>query len=806
MVNSSAPMPWIGLYAAAASLVWVVALIADIIHSIRHKKLWFPCKYSALNATSLTVIAVAVKLAMDLTTSMPGSMDQFAKFSSTALLSASTIHFMPSLGSMNDREILTNLTALGILILTLTVNVIIQVFTGVIKHKMKVFQTMIVFLHFCTFIILISSALTVSASKRYLEQKYKTIQGRILGEELQGNQIFDFEKLKLRLKKYWVMATTSSPQFVMARSDACYILGLISNVFLMLLFIESGIYPLGWKNSSDYKWSVTLIFVTQVLAAFLCLLTSFIRFLHALLLNIRHVRKFVASVISFDMQTYGIKRLVNWKKRPPPSQVRGQKVRKIIHVLRNLLLNIGIGGQVVIVITNKLLVLISIFLAVCSILWYAIMSSFMLIFLSPLIILLFKRPRRKIIRLLVRLKKKLLGEYEASVNPNELTQELSFEQDLRNFVVLVEGEAIHDKYLKFIDTSINSSITMGAINHPRYLIELLENSTSFKGVLDFESDQVPPILGKEPPHCWTLPIVILTSIMIALPNIEQRKKNKWLQSVIEGFKYARLVEKNLDEQKKLVSSMDAADFVWAGAEFEHKWLDIDLQKVARLSNSYVETLQTLAYKSEETLKEFTNKMEGNTPERLVNLSEDIVVANSMYKISSTLLLDYAESSHLAHSQSDVHVFQNLSVMVADIFVACLTNLPYVILMKCYNSTIEEREASVEEAACLLGETQGILKALQKREIPSLSPDRSVYIDQWRALLKHGNNNASTSTSSNENTITVSSEVHFDVQEIHLSAIEDELTSVAFETQEDKTELRMRGEAEETYDGKEDAQV
>ncbi|CAA2987689.1 Hypothetical predicted protein [Olea europaea subsp. europaea] len=789
MVDSTAPMPWIGLYAAAASLVWVFALIADIIHSLRRRKLWFPCKYSALNATSLTVIAAAVKLAMDLTTSMPGSTDQFAKFSSTALLCASTIHFLPSLGSMSDTEILTNLTALGILIVTLTVNVIIQVFTGVIKDKMKVLQAGIVLLNFYCFIILISSALTVSASKRYLEQKYSTIQGRILGEELQGNQIFDFEKLKLRLKKYWVMARTGSPQFLMARSDACYILGLISNVFLTLLLIETSIYPLGWEDSSDYKWSVKFIFVNQVLAVSLCFLSSSIRFLNALILNIRHVRRFVASVISFDMQTYGIQILVNRKKRPPPSQVRDQKLRKIIHVIRNLLLNICIGGQVGIVVMNKLLVIMSILL---TILFFVINFPFVLIFLSPLIILLFKR-----------LKKKILGEYEDSVNPNETTQELSFEQDLRNFVVFVEGEAIQDIYLKFIHTSINSFITMGANNHPRHLIELLENSTSLMGVLNFESDQVPSILGKEPPNCWTLTIVILTSIMIALPNIEQQKKNKWLRSVIEGFKYARLVEESLDEEKKLVSSRDAADFVWAGAELKHKWLDIDLQKVARLSNSYMETLQTLAHKSEETLKEFTNKMERNTPESLVNLSEDVVVANLMYKISRTLLLNCAESSH---SQSDAHVFDKLSIMVADIFVACLTNLPHVILMKCYNRTIEEREASVEEAACLLGETQGILKALQKHEIPSLSPDRSVHIEQWRALLKHSNNNTSTSTSSSENTITDSTEVHFDTQEIHSSAMEDELTSVAYETHEDKTELRMRGEAEETYDGKEDAQV
>ncbi|CAA3002884.1 Hypothetical predicted protein, partial [Olea europaea subsp. europaea] len=188
-----------------ASLIWTLSLFIDAVISVRHRKLWFPCRYSALNAASLAVLAIAVKLSMDLTTPMEGRYDQAAKGSSFAFLSVLTTHFMPSLGSMSDRDIIVNLTAWGILIVTLSVNVIIQISTGVIEDN---FQVVVVFLNVYAFIVLSSAALTVFTSKRYLERKYKELQTRILAAELQGDQIMDFDKLKLCVKKYWVMTET----------------------------------------------------------------------------------------------------------------------------------------------------------------------------------------------------------------------------------------------------------------------------------------------------------------------------------------------------------------------------------------------------------------------------------------------------------------------------------------------------------------------------------------------------------------------------------------------------------------------
>lgn len=125
---------------------------------------------------------------------------------------------------------------------------------------------------------------------------------------------------------------------------------------------------------------------------------------------------------------------------------------------------------------------------------------------------------------------------------------------------------------------------------------------------------------------------------------------------------------------------------------------MDLQKNAKISKSSKETLQNLANRSEEILKQFTSRMNGNAMESSVDLPENIIIANSMYKISNSFLLVYEESYHFA---SDAQVFERLLVIVADIFVACLTNLPHVILEKCNNSAIEEREKSIREATQLL---------------------------------------------------------------------------------------------------------
>ncbi|KAL6513851.1 hypothetical protein OROHE_019307 [Orobanche hederae] len=63
-------MPWVGLYVAVASLICTLAMAADVVQGFRQRKLWFPCRFFTINAASLTLIAIAMKLPVDLTTDM----------------------------------------------------------------------------------------------------------------------------------------------------------------------------------------------------------------------------------------------------------------------------------------------------------------------------------------------------------------------------------------------------------------------------------------------------------------------------------------------------------------------------------------------------------------------------------------------------------------------------------------------------------------------------------------------------------------------------------------------------------------
>ncbi|KAJ0736122.1 hypothetical protein HanPI659440_Chr11g0440001 [Helianthus annuus] len=61
-------MPWVGLYVSVASFICTFAMAADVVQAIWQRKLWFPNKFFTLNASTITLIAIAMKLPTDLTT------------------------------------------------------------------------------------------------------------------------------------------------------------------------------------------------------------------------------------------------------------------------------------------------------------------------------------------------------------------------------------------------------------------------------------------------------------------------------------------------------------------------------------------------------------------------------------------------------------------------------------------------------------------------------------------------------------------------------------------------------------------
>nr|GEU37128.1 hypothetical protein CTI12_AA467070 [Tanacetum cinerariifolium] len=152
------------------------------------EKPWIPCKYFTLNAVSLTVIAVAMKLPMDLTTPMPCVMDQHAKLGSVAFMCIMMMAFLlPSLATMNSKELVTNIIALGLLVITLVVNVFIQINTGI--------------------------AVMILKSKEDLESKYEAAHERALIVQQQAGQL-TVENLKQHVINYGIMAGSGSPQLM----------------------------------------------------------------------------------------------------------------------------------------------------------------------------------------------------------------------------------------------------------------------------------------------------------------------------------------------------------------------------------------------------------------------------------------------------------------------------------------------------------------------------------------------------------------------------------------------------------------
>ncbi|KAL5980279.1 hypothetical protein ACLOJK_028187 [Asimina triloba] len=223
----SAPMPWIGLYITAASLACSIAMMVDNVQGIRHRKVWIPCKLFSLNATSLTLLAIATKLPVDLSTPMPNAQEQVAKLSGTSLICAAMCHFMPSIGAMEDSQVILNLVPLVILVITVIVNICIQVGTGVIYAFIP---EHIITLCFMLMMLLItcSSALTIPTMKGLLKQQLE-LNCQEMQQQRQLNEpaMSTVESLKIDIRKYWTMALTSNPQNVLSRSSLGIAAGIV---------------------------------------------------------------------------------------------------------------------------------------------------------------------------------------------------------------------------------------------------------------------------------------------------------------------------------------------------------------------------------------------------------------------------------------------------------------------------------------------------------------------------------------------------------------------------------------------------
>ncbi|KAK9277762.1 hypothetical protein L1049_007309 [Liquidambar formosana] len=731
----SKPMPWIGIYVAAASVVCSIAMAADAYKGLRYRKFWFPSKYFSLNATTLTLIAVAVKMSVDLNTAMPSRQDQLAKLSSAVLICTVMGNSMPSIGTMENNDIFMNIMALGILVITLVVNICIQLATGAIYIFWKE-HVLVMFLMLVLLVILCFSALTVPTTKHYFERKYSKKHELALRECSAEACKSIVKKLKDDLTKYWMMAHTCCPQFVMGRSVTCTASGafcLLGAATLAEAMLRSYLTPWSYNfciGKSDYKWSTNLVLVTQTIAVAVGTIAPASRWFIAI--NFRCPKRGKKSYKDeFKLESYWIQRLVEMKERPLAVKIHDRRYRKLAHDIKYQALDFCIRMQTGIVLICKLVRLFSILF----------MGQFM-----------FCIHRCK------ELTRKIKPDNSILNNDSVSESQPNPKQDLSRFVLHLEGEEELVELMMKNNCDVPARwMRMGKKMEPKYLIQLLEKfapSQGFKGLGEFDRDDVPSLDTEEPPNCWALPVVTLTSIAIALPGIDHYLKEKLIRSVNQGLMFVRFAENNLYANGDLKNIRRAAEILWLGVDLYHKWLDLDLHKMALQADSSKEILQGLVSVAKGKYMESKNKnMIGCYKVRASKWPNEVLAANSMYRISQTILLDYECKNY----QMGERLYEGLARMITDIFGACLTTtLPRVIFNKCIHSTIEKREESVRQAICILGKAENLLKILDQKSLHNLDPDQVVSIDEWRSLIKQKHQLPFISSSSDGDKATLSS--------------------------------------------------
>ncbi|XP_058084504.1 uncharacterized protein LOC131232280 [Magnolia sinica] len=317
--------------------------------------------------------------------------------------------------------------------------------------------------------------------------------------------------------------------------------------------------------------------------------------------------------------------------------------------------------------------------------------------------------------------KEAWSELGSGTNPN-----------LRDFVLQLEGE---DSLVKLIARNgckhIDRWIQNAKKHQPTYLIDLLRKSMAsegLKGVSQFDSDQIPSITWAEPPNCWALPVVTLTSIALALPNTDPCAIKSLLCGVHEGLRYVRLVEKTMDVQG-LTNIKEAADSVWVSVDVYNRWLNENLCKFAREGKCSMKVPEELADVGRKLVLEFTNGVWKKKPP--IEWPPKVLAANSMYRICQTILQDYKKFG----AGADYKLLEWLNMTIADTLSACFTNLPHVTSMKCLGSAIEVRALGVLEAASLLGEAENIIATIGHKAFFNLEPNQMACIDEWRLFKK-----------------------------------------------------------------------
>lgn len=617
---------------------------------------------------------------------------------------------------MRNSEILANVVALGVLVITSVVNLCIQLGTGVIYVFWKE-HTLLMLIMLVLYAITCSTALATPTTKGYFEMKYRK-KHKLAVKECEASKaekVSVVEKLRGDLGRYWMMAHSCEPQFVIGRSATCT----ASGAFCLLAAMALGevtlrSYFMPWKfefckGESEYKWSTSLVLLTQIVTVVVGTIGPAFRFFMAI--NFRCPKKAKKACRSqFKVESYWIQILVEWRECPFLLLFGGHRCKRFTHNLKVLFVEFCIRVQKGVVVMSKSIRLVSIFM----------MSWFLRCFSYC-----------KNWKLLLKCNNNITND--ESVSELQLASELNH---LSQFVLHLQGEeTLIDLILEDNHDMTCHWFSRGKRKQPKDLLLILEKSPSLerlRGIYEFDSDRVPSLHPEEPPNCWTLTIVTLTSVAISLPGINRHSIKQLIRSVNEGLTYVRVIENNLDDRGEFENLRKTAEILWLKVEVYHHWLDIDLRKMGLLYKSPEKVLEELAAIAKNKYLENKEKdMRVCLVESPSKWPIKVLASNTMYRISRTILSDYEARDYEGHER----LFERLFIMIADIFRACFTNLPRAIASECHRSPMEEREESIRCMIRLLGTAEKILESFDNQTTPGLNPEKLACIDGWRSLSK-----------------------------------------------------------------------
>ncbi|KAK8538140.1 hypothetical protein V6N12_044277 [Hibiscus sabdariffa] len=150
------------------------------------------------------------------------------------------------------------------------------------------------------------------------------------------------QKLREALVRYWMMAHTGSPQFVVGRSVTCTASGalcLLSAATLADAMVRFYLVPGSFKfckGDSDYDWSINLVLLTQAVAVGMGTIAPAIRWFLAINFRCPTRGRKKGCCNEYRLEEYWIRTLVEMKECPlniPAGIVFMSKVIRLISIL-----------------------------------------------------------------------------------------------------------------------------------------------------------------------------------------------------------------------------------------------------------------------------------------------------------------------------------------------------------------------------------------------------------------------------------------------------------------------------------------